>query len=510
MRASNTLLREDRPALAGTPRRPRFAAGWDELIPSWPLLAGLAMFGRLLASRMALLNDPDTYLHIAAGRWILAHRALPLHDPFSHSMPGASWLPMEWLAQIILAGVYDAFGWSGVILAAAASVAVAIGLLMHFLLRRFEPLPALIATVAAGGLLLPHALARPHVFALPLLVLWSGALLAARDAGRRPPFGVLPAMVLWANLHGSFMFGLALAAFLGGEAVLWPGGGRSRWVEGRLWGAFLLAAVVAALITPFAAAGLWQPIRLTRMPALQSTFSEWLSPDFQKSPALEMAIIGVLIVGFATGTRLRATRLLLLAGLLHMTLQHVRHADLLALVGPLAVAAPLGSRLAALTAQPEPSRLTRWLARPARPPGLAAAALTLALAAALAAPTALHPIVRHDDAVTPGAALAAARRLGLSGPVFNSETFGGYLIFRGVPTFIDGRIEMYGNTFLATDYAAERGDAVALKQILARYHIAWALLASGSGAGTVIDHLPGWRLVYADKRAVIYRRSDPP
>ena len=35
---------------------------------------------------MALLNDPDTYLHIAAGGWMLAYAALPLPDPFSHSV----------------------------------------------------------------------------------------------------------------------------------------------------------------------------------------------------------------------------------------------------------------------------------------------------------------------------------------------------------------------------------------------------------------------------------------
>ena len=36
-------------------------------------------------------------------------------------------------------------------------------------------------------------------------------------------------------------------------------------------------------------------------------------------------------------------------------------------------------------------------------------------------------------------------RLGLAGPVLNSQPFGGYLAYRGVPTFFDGRIEMYGN-----------------------------------------------------------------
>lgn len=487
-------------------RLPRSIA-LDRLIPSWPLILGLAAFGRLLAERMALLNDPDTYLHIAAGSWILAHHALPLHDPFSHSMPGAIWISSEWLAQIIIAAVYDNFGWGGVILLAAACVALAVALLTHFLLRRFEPLPAVIAATAAAALLLPHALARPHILALPLLVLWTGLLLAARDADRPPPFAALPVMVLWANLHGSFMFGLALAAFLGGEAVLQPGPGRSRWAEGRRWGAFVVAATVAALLTPHGVAGLVQPIRLMGMPALQTTFAEWLSPDFQKSPALEMWILGIMLVGFATGVRLPPTRLVLLLGLVHMTLQHARHEDVLAIVGPLAVAASLGRSLAAFAAQQEaPSRLTRGIGRLARPLTIPAAALTLAVAAALALPTALRPIVRSDDAVTPSAALAAAQRLGLSGPVLNSEGFGGYLIFRGVPTFIDGRVEMYGNDFVAKAYAAENGNKAVLKELLARYHIAWTLLTPSIGAVLVMDHLPGWERVYAGNRAVIHRR----
>ncbi|HEV8678394.1 MAG TPA: hypothetical protein VGQ90_03380 [Stellaceae bacterium] len=480
--------------------------GWQSLLPSWPLILGLFAFGRLLAERMALLNDPDTYLHIAAGRWILAHGALPVHDPFSHSVPGAAWLPSEWLAQIVFAATYAQFGWGGVILVAAASVALAVAVLTHFVLRQFAPLPGLIVAAAAAALLLPHALARPHVLALPLLALWAGLLLAARDAGRPPPFAALPVIVLWANLHASFMFGLALAAFLAGEALLQPGSGRSRRAEAWRWGAFLAAALVAALLTPSGLAGLLQPIRLIGMPALQSTFTEWRSPDFQTSPVLELWIVGLLFVGFAAGVRLPLTRLVLLLGLVHMTLQHVRHADLLALVGPLALAAPLGRSLTSLTATAPESPLMRWAARLARPSRLPATAVALLIAAALALPTALRPIVRGDDPVTPASALTAATRLGLAGPVFNSQTFGGYLIFRGLPSFIDGRIEMYGNDFLARDYRAERGDAALLNDLLARYGIAWTLLLPQSGAVSAIDHLPGWERVYADQRAVIHRR----
>jgi hypothetical protein len=76
-------------------RRSNRVAGAGRLVPSWPLIVGLAAFIRALAQPMALLNDPDTYLHIAAGRWMLALAALPVHDPFSHSLAGATWVPHE-------------------------------------------------------------------------------------------------------------------------------------------------------------------------------------------------------------------------------------------------------------------------------------------------------------------------------------------------------------------------------------------------------------------------------
>jgi len=136
-------------------------------------------------------------------------------------------------------------------------------------------------------------------------------------------------------------------------------------------------------------------------------------------------------------------------------------------------------------------------------------ALVLALGVAVSLPLLLRPVDRSADAVTPQAALAAAKRLDLTGPVFNSEAFGGYLIFSGVPVFIDGRIELYGNDFLAAYLAAERGDTAALQGLLDHYHIAWALLQTGSPIVAAFDRLPGWRRVYTDGQAVIDVREQP-
>ncbi|MBV8359489.1 MAG: hypothetical protein JO189_16355 [Deltaproteobacteria bacterium] len=43
----------------------KIEAEMSRLVPSWPLLVGLAALIRALAEPMALLNDADTYLHTA-------------------------------------------------------------------------------------------------------------------------------------------------------------------------------------------------------------------------------------------------------------------------------------------------------------------------------------------------------------------------------------------------------------------------------------------------------------
>jgi hypothetical protein len=76
-----------------------------------------------------------------------------------------------------------------------------------------------------------------------------------------------------------------------------------------------------------------------------------------------------------------------------------------------------------------------------------------------------------------------------------------------VPAFIDGRVELYGNEFLAAEVAAERGDESALIRLLTHYDIRWTLLTPGAGAVAVMDRLPGWHRAYADRYAVVHRRG---
>jgi hypothetical protein len=481
--------------------------GWGGLRPSWPVLVGLLGLLPALRAPTGVLSDPDTYFHIAVGRWIIAHGALPTSDPFSHTIAGAPWLTHEWLGEVALALVYAAGGWRAVVLLTAACFAISLALFTRLLLRRAEPVLALTLALVAFNLVLPHCLARPHLLVLPLLIAFCAALFRARDDGERPPYRYLPLLLLWANIHGSFVFALGLIVLLGFDATTFPAPGRRRVEEARRWAVFALIAAGVTLVTPNGLESFLPSIRMMQVPVAQTYIAEWRSTDFGHFDYLELWILGPIALGFTSGIRLPIFRLLLVLGLIHLALVHTRHSDLLAFIGPLAVVGYLGPQLAERFFRAGMSRVADAMAKFAAPapwPMLGAAILGGLLLAAAAMP---RPIDRANGVITPTAALAAAGRLGLTGPLFNSQAFGGYLIFAGIPVFGDGRLEMYGNDFLTRYFAALGGEEPALTQELDRYRIAWTLLLPSEGAVAALDRRPGWHRVYGDRWAVIFARS---
>src|SRR5437660_3608538 len=154
-------------------------------------------------------------------------------------------------------------------------------MLLRQLLWSLVPVHAMIATALAVTLVIPHVLARPHIFTLPILVAWAAGLVRARSENRAPAARLALMMVLWANLHGGYLFGLGLAGLLAAEAVLLAPDWRTRRQAAGCWGFFGVLAVGAALLTPYGVDGLLLPLRLTRMSVAMWPVVEWRSPGFQ-------------------------------------------------------------------------------------------------------------------------------------------------------------------------------------------------------------------------------------
>lgn len=470
------------------PARPRFG---EPVLLFGLVLAALVLLGD------RLLGDPDTMWHLAVGERIWRTGALPWTDAYSHTFAGSHWIAKEWLSQLILAAAYGLGGWRGVVLVTAVALALLFAWLFAWLAARLRWSAAIVATLLALLLLAPHALARPLVFGLLALFLWTRILVDAVAAGRAPRWRSLGILVVWANLHASFTFAYVLAGLMAVEAIL-AAERPHRIALLRAWAAFGAAAMLAALVTPYGPASLLVAGTILGQSDALAIVTEWQPLAFDASGAVAMAAAAAVVAALALEPRSNAVWIVTVLLLVAMALRYSRFLDLVAIVVPLIAAAPLARHWPGLgpeRAEPDSGGGRRVMAA-----GAAIAGASLLLLPALAP--------RPPDGIAPAAALDSARHLHLSGPVYNDYDFGGFLVWEGVPTFVDGRTELFLAGLMSPLYRAlQSDDPAAFLALLDRYGVTWALVRPGSAETRLLDAAPGWRRAYQDGVATVFRRS---
>ena len=460
-----------------------------------PLWVGAGVYVLFLVAGNRLLIDPDTLWQITVGQWIIDHRAVPTSDVYSFTMRGKPWISTQWLAQVMLAKSYALFGWSGPVVLAASAIAATFALLAKFLSRRLSDSTTLVFIAAALALTVPHLLARPHVLAMPAMVAWVGGLIAAADRREAPSFRLLPLIALWANLHGGFVFGIMLVAAVALDCVVSADASARKTLVLR-WAAFGVAALVAACCTPYGWDSLLASRKILELGSALPLILEWKPADFGSVGPFEIC----LLLGFGLvlyrGVTLPPMRIVLLLGLLHMALSQGRAAEILALVAPLILAAPLARQIGSAEISAP--------AQPTRAPLLAGVAALLV--AGTIAYASVHPFAPHMRG-SPVAAVAELKKLKVS-RVLNDYDFGGFLIANGVAPFIDGRTELYGEKFFV-DHNAASGlmEPENLFRLLDQYRIEATLMRTQSAASKLLDHVDGWQKIYSDGIATIHLRK---
>jgi hypothetical protein len=456
------------------------------------LLAALSVYVLALLSP-AIFNDGDTYWHISVGEWMLAHRAVLDHDVFSRTLFGKPWTTGEWLSEVLMAVSWRFAGWSGIAILTGLAMAAAVIRLGFYLGRRLDPLPCLVALVLAIACVMPDYLARPHILALPCLTVWIIGLADAASTRRHPAWWLLPVMAIWANLHGSFVFGLALMIPMAIEAA--QNGDKDRASILRGWILFAVAAVAATLVNPHGFSGLVYPFNLLRVQSLAHV-GEWQALDLRAFSPVEFSALATAFFFLWRGIRVPPVRLLLLIALFHQSLVHARYGLLLGIVAPVLLADSLAE--ATTSRERRPANL-RWFN---------AVALTAAAAAALLVFSGVlrivFPIDRTEGPASPIPALRAVPASLADQPVFNDYAFGGYLIFHGVKPLVDSRADFYGDAYLA-DYAkVVSGDAGAVERIFRKYRVSWTLLAPTDPLVALMDRRPGWHRLFTGRYAVVH------
>jgi hypothetical protein len=412
-------------------------------------------------------------------------------------MRGQPWISTQWLAQVLYAKVFAWFGWTGPVLLAAMASATAFTLLARYLVRILSDSAALVFVAVAFALTAPHLLARPHVLALPIMVAWIGELVAAADRRRAPSFLLLPLMALWANVHGGFVFGLMMIAPIALDCLMNAEASERMRLAAR-WACFAALALAASCCTPYGWEGLAASRKILALGNALPLITEWHAADFTSLHPFEICLLGGIGLALYRGITLPPMRIVILLGLVHMALAQARAAEILALLAPLVLADPLSHQIGA-------AETTSSLSgKPIR--GVMMAGLAMVLAAGTLSFADMHRFA-PNTANSPVQAVTELKKLNVE-RVFNDYDFGGYLIASGVAPFIDGRTELYGETFFVEQHrASDLGDPDSLFRLLDEQQIQATLMRKDSAVSKLLDHVDGWKKVYSDDIATIHVRK---
>lgn len=467
-----------------------------------PLFAGATAYLLFLSMGEILLRDSDTLWQIRIGQWIVEHRTMPYTDVHTFTRLGEPWMSSSWLSQVLFAAAYEKLGWAGPIILTSLAIGATVTIFIHLLDQYADQTRSILLVTLAVLMSATHFLARPHMLAFPFMVAFLGGLVAAADRRSHPSWLLLPVLAVWANLHGGFVLGLALIGPIGLEAV-WCTDPKNRVTLAIRWALFGVAAVAACCCTPYGWDTLLGAAKILNLGQLLSLIWEWMPANFGTWTFFEIALLGLIAIGFHRGLVLSLPRIMLLLGLTYMALSHARNIEIFAFMVPLVLAKPFAEQLGTIRTVAVAGRETQTRSHVVM---LAALAVAVAGWASTKAFVAYHPFT-FSESQTPVAAVDLLQKRQAK-RIFSTSPFGGYLVFRDIKAFIDGRAELYGEKFVM-DYfdAVTAKDVDTLLRLLDTYQIDATLLTPTLPATKVLDHLPGWKRLYADDISVIHIRD---
>jgi hypothetical protein len=521
------------------------------LLPSVRNIIFIFLFWSLLAGPLSLrpLADADIGWHIRTGELILDSRALPRTDPFSSTMQGQPWFAWEWLYDILLGVLDHACGLNGVVWLCALLVASIFTFLLSELIRRGTGLLlAIVLMLLAEAAAMIHLYARPHIVSWLFSLLWFVVLERwERSESSPPPRWILwffpVSMLLWVNLHGGWLFGSALlatyciAAFIDSmrepDALAAIRLARRARAMAMVW----LVSAAATLVNPYSWRLHLHIYRYLSDRYLMNHINEFQSPDFhgwaQRSFAMILLLVLIAFAGdrIASKPKLHLSQILVVLLTAYFGFYSARNLPVSSMLLVLIAGPILWTNFVALAEKP---RAWRWLRNGVRrvadfsermseqemelhgqlwPVAAVALAFAICLQGGILGS---HRLIyaRFDDTKVPAAAITFLQREfhGDPGtdPVFSTDFWGGYLIFRMYPerkVVLDDRHDLYGEGRIR-QYMTLTEAAPGWQTVLEQWQIRTVLLPAGSTLANLLRELPqNWHVVYEDQVAVVFEKG---
>ncbi len=457
------------------------------------------------------IHDSDFWWHLKTGEYIWQNHALPVPDPFAFttalaapSYPGEDLtrhfnLTHEWLSQALFYAVYRMGGFAGMVLFRGALLAAFCGLAGLVAYRRSGGFyRALGAAFATAGIASSFALDRPFLITFLFLAL-TFAILEYRRG-----LWLLPAVFLiWANCHGGYFLGWLVLAAYAAEALF------ARWRKAPLAGDGTLwrASAASFLISGVNPNGFRVPQILLhyRGSYLTSRLLEWSPPRLWPPGEFTLLLAGAAALLLWRRRAVRAADWLLFAAFAAAALTAERNIILIGFLAPVLMACYIP-----------------WKRNLPAPAQWGAAALLLAgLGIGIGGGRFFQ--LRAAEWRYPRGAADFLLAHHVTGPMFNTYEYGGYLIWRLGPrerVFIDGRAlsESLFMDYARILYNHDESGGKSAQELLDQYGIQTIVMNSFEYTGGLVYLLAPaladprqreWKLVYSESASMIFMRHAP-
>ena len=410
--------------------------------------------------------DPDLGWHLFYGKHFLETGQILSRDISSWTMPGYTWANSYFLYQILVAWLFENFHFARTVLVfgfiAAVSVVILLPQKINFWHLPIEILAVLISLANIG--------LRPHTISL---LLFSFLVVFLDRQVFKKGYAMLVwflLFALWANFHRGFLAGLIfLASFLILEALSQPKHLRKKRLIFAVGS--IVAALLGTLLTPHSAL-VWKDNVFLDISSFENIayVSEWQSPAIFFPANILMAFSGAIFayLFFKKTAKDNLPYFISASFLFALAFISVNFAFFWA-----AIFIFISTRYFQFDFRISLDRLSKFFA--AVISGCVILAFFLSFTELYIKSLNLQSTLYLQGYPAGAVSYLKTRNLDINSGLFNEYNWGGYLVWRQIPVFIDGRMASWrtdDKNILADYIDIAGGDC----KVIAKYQIKLALI----------------------------------
>ncbi len=409
------------------------------------IFIALYSFVGWLVLRPPLVSDSDIWWHLRIGQWIVQHHWVPYTNLFSSYVMGQPWAAYSWLFEILVYGLYQRFGYIGLLFYVYA-LGILITAVVHRLIRRFEHRIA--NSIALTGLAIfamaPLLTPRPWLFTILLFIVEFDILVSVRRSRNyRLLFLLLPLFALWANIHIQFVYGLFVLGLAACEEPLnrllsrdQLNADQDRALPPVFMVLITTGCIIATLANPYHVRIYSVLLDILRQGGLYDLLSELKAMEFRTAPDFFVLFL-TLGAGFMLGRRQALKPFWILLFLTSAILSFRSRRDVWFVATIAVVLIPTATSAIPSAGAYILSRGQRLL--------ISATVGVLLILTARANHVSKSELQLAVATTFPVNAAKVVEERGYPGPLYNHYDWGGYLMWRlpSLPVSIDGRNQVH-------------------------------------------------------------------